>query len=211
MVFQHLYFWLGKINELKDRDKYSTAVFNYLKYSRDKAVPCDNLTSNRSSLLFVSNSRSPLTSLNKGETRNLFKLPRIPLNLGGNRLEYKRHLLGVRLLSGHSLIRSLSYRISVLNSTESRSISGAIYLLVLSGYLCLFPGSAIAQIIPDNTLGQESSRTVPDTINNLPSDRIEGGATRGSSLFHSFGEFNIGEGRGAYFGNPSELLIFLAA
>jgi filamentous hemagglutinin family protein len=73
----------------------------------------------------------------------------------------------------------------------------------LSGYLCLFPLGAIAQIIPDNTLGPESSRTVPDTINNLPSDRIEGGATRGSSLFHSLREFNIGQGRGAYFGNPS--------
>jgi filamentous hemagglutinin family protein len=73
----------------------------------------------------------------------------------------------------------------------------------LSGYLCLFPVGAIAQIIPDNTLGPESSRTVPDTINNLPSDRIDGGATRGSSLFHSLREFNISEGRGAYFGNPS--------
>ncbi|MEG4363495.1 filamentous hemagglutinin N-terminal domain-containing protein [Microcoleus sp. C2C6] len=69
--------------------------------------------------------------------------------------------------------------------------------------MCLFPVGALAQIIPDNTLGPESSRTVPDTINNLPSDRIEGGATRGTSLFHSFGSFNIGEGRGAYFANPS--------
>jgi filamentous hemagglutinin family protein len=70
-------------------------------------------------------------------------------------------------------------------------------------YLCLFPVSAIAQIIPDSTLGAESSRLVPDTINNLPSDRITGGATRGSNLFHSFREFNIGEGRGAYFANPN--------
>jgi filamentous hemagglutinin family protein len=75
------------------------------------------------------------------------------------------------------------------------------YLLFCASLL--LPSGAIAQIIPDNTLGPESSRTVPDTINNLPSDRISGGATRGSSLFHSFGEFNIGEGRGAYFGNPS--------
>jgi len=75
------------------------------------------------------------------------------------------------------------------------------YLLFCA--LLLLPSRAIAQIIPDNTLGPESSRTVPDTINNLPSDRIDGGATRGSSLFHSFGEFNIGEGRGAYFENPS--------
>jgi len=70
-------------------------------------------------------------------------------------------------------------------------------------FLLLFPFPAIAQIIPDNSLGAESSRTVPDTINNLPSDRITGGATRGVNLFHSFGEFNINAGRGVYFENPS--------
>ena len=70
-------------------------------------------------------------------------------------------------------------------------------------FLLLFPFPAIAQIIPDNSLGAESSRTVPDTINSLPSDRITGGATRGVNLFHSFGEFNINAGRGAYFENPS--------
>jgi filamentous hemagglutinin family protein len=203
MVFQDIYFWLGKINELKDRDKYYTAVFNALKYSRDKTVACDNLTSNRPSLLFVSKSGSPLTPLNKGGTRNILKLPRIQGNLGGDRLDYKRHLLGVRLLSCHGLARPLSSPISVRHSTENRSISAGIYLLLLSGYLCLFAGGAIAQIIPDNTLGRESSRVVSDTINNLPSDRISGGATRGSSLFHSLREFNIGEGRGAYFENPS--------
>jgi filamentous hemagglutinin family protein len=69
--------------------------------------------------------------------------------------------------------------------------------------LLLFPGSAIAQIIPDSSLGKENSRLVPDNINNLPSDRITGGAVRGSNLFHSFREFNIGEGRGAYFANSS--------
>src|SRR4028119_1690099 len=75
------------------------------------------------------------------------------------------------------------------------------FYLLFCGLL-LLPSGAIAQIIPDNTLGSESSRSVNDTINNLPSDRIEGGATRGSSLFHSLREFNIGEGRGAYFENP---------
>ncbi len=204
MVFQYLYFWLGKINELKDRDKYSTAVSNALKNRRHQAVPtCDNLTSNRPSLLFVSKSRSPLTSWNKGGTRNFLELPRIPLDLGRERREYKRPLLWVWLLNCHGLTRSLSCQRSLVNSTENPSISRAIYFLLLSGYLCLFPRGAIAQIIPDSSLGPESSRTVPETINNLPSDRIEGGATRGSSLFHSFGEFNIGEGRGAYFENPS--------
>ena len=70
-------------------------------------------------------------------------------------------------------------------------------------FLLLCPFPAIAQIIPDNSLGAESSRTVADTINKLPSDRIEGGATRGVNLFHSLREFNISEGRGAYFANPS--------
>lgn len=64
---------------------------------------------------------------------------------------------------------------------------------------------ALAQIIPDNTLGSENSQTVTDTINNLPSDRIEGGAIRGSNLFHSFQEFNVGEGRGVYFTNPNNI------
>lgn len=74
---------------------------------------------------------------------------------------------------------------------------------LLFALLWLFPTGAIAQIIPDRTLGTENSRPVSDTINNLPSDRIEGGATRGVNLFHSFREFNIGEGRGAYFTNPN--------
>ncbi|MEG4519281.1 MULTISPECIES: S-layer family protein [unclassified Microcoleus] len=74
---------------------------------------------------------------------------------------------------------------------------------LLFAFLLLFPSKTFAQIIPDNSLGAESSRTVPDTINNLPSDRITGGATRGVNLFHSLREFNIREGRGAYFENPS--------
>ncbi len=94
-------------------------------------------------------------------------------------------------------------KINELKEREKYYISRAIYLFPLSLYLCLFPVCAIAQIIPDSSLGAESSRTIPDTINNLPSDRITGGATRGSNLFHSFREFNIGEGRGAYFANPS--------
>jgi filamentous hemagglutinin family protein len=77
-------------------------------------------------------------------------------------------------------------------------------------FLLLFPFPVIAQIIPDNSLGAESSRTVADTINNLPSDRITGGAIRGVNLFHSFGEFNIKGGRGAYFENPSGIANIFA-
>ncbi|MBN3958722.1 MAG: filamentous hemagglutinin N-terminal domain-containing protein [Nostoc sp. NMS8] len=61
-----------------------------------------------------------------------------------------------------------------------------------------------AQITPDNTLGIEASRLTPNVlINGASSDRIDGGATRGSNLFHSFTEFNIDNGQRVYFGNPS--------
>ena len=42
-----------------------------------------------------------------------------------------------------------------------------------------------AQIIPDETLGAESSVVTPDRIKGIESDRISGGAVRGSNLFHS--------------------------
>ncbi|MEH2210700.1 filamentous hemagglutinin N-terminal domain-containing protein [Nostoc sp.] len=59
-----------------------------------------------------------------------------------------------------------------------------------------------SNIVPDNTLGAESSQV----IGNYQGQRIEaitGGAIRQINLFHSFGEFNISEGRGAYFVTPS--------
>ncbi len=62
---------------------------------------------------------------------------------------------------------------------------------------------ASAQLVPDATLGNESSIVVPGgQIEGLESDRVDGGALRGPNLFHSFQEFNIDEGRGAYFANP---------
>ena len=60
-------------------------------------------------------------------------------------------------------------------------------------------------MIPDHTLGAESSVVTPDTIQEMESDRISGGAIRGSNLFHSFREFNIREGRGGYFENPAAI------
>ena len=47
---------------------------------------------------------------------------------------------------------------------------------------------------------------MPDVeIKGLESDRVEGGAVRGNNLFHSFQEFNIKAGRGAYFTNPATI------
>ncbi|BAY21546.1 filamentous hemagglutinin family outer membrane protein [Calothrix sp. NIES-2100] len=72
-------------------------------------------------------------------------------------------------------------------------------------YLNLTPGNlAIAQITPDNTLGAEKSVVTPNQIiKGIPSDRIDGGAIRAGNLFHSFTDFNIRAGKGAYFTNPS--------
>ncbi|HEY9669316.1 MAG TPA: filamentous hemagglutinin N-terminal domain-containing protein, partial [Coleofasciculaceae cyanobacterium] len=57
-----------------------------------------------------------------------------------------------------------------------------------------------AQITPDDTLSTERSRVIPQ---NSSTERIEGGARRGANLFHSFQEFNVDQGRGAYFANPA--------
>ncbi|MBP0018476.1 MAG: filamentous hemagglutinin N-terminal domain-containing protein [Cyanobacteria bacterium SBLK] len=59
---------------------------------------------------------------------------------------------------------------------------------------------AIAQIVPDSTLGNENSVVVPI---NTQLEQIQGGALRGSNLFHSFQEFNVQNGHSAYFVNPA--------
>ncbi|URD51811.1 filamentous hemagglutinin N-terminal domain-containing protein [Chroococcidiopsis sp. CCNUC1] len=75
------------------------------------------------------------------------------------------------------------------------------YSFLIASLVSLFPLASVkAQIEPDNTLGTENSQVVPDIVDGV--DLINGGATRGSNLFHSFREFNINEGRGAYFSNP---------
>ena len=69
-----------------------------------------------------------------------------------------------------------------------------------------FNPPAMAQIIPDNSLGNKNSVVVPNVnINGINSNRIDGGAVRGSNLFHSFQEFNIDNGRGTYFYNPENI------
>jgi len=73
---------------------------------------------------------------------------------------------------------------------------------VLCGAIFVFWESTLAQIVPDSTLGSEKS--VVESINSI-SDRIDGGAIRGTSLFHSFQEFNIAEGRSIYFANPAQI------
>jgi filamentous hemagglutinin family protein len=69
------------------------------------------------------------------------------------------------------------------------------------GLLC---PTAIAQsaLTPDNTLGAEGSQINSGSVRGLPATLIEGGATRGANLFHSFQDFNVAAGQRVYFANP---------
>ncbi|MEH1938792.1 MAG: filamentous hemagglutinin N-terminal domain-containing protein [Nostoc sp.] len=74
---------------------------------------------------------------------------------------------------------------------------GALAELTIGFTVSIHP--AFAQLTPDNTLGIERSQVIPLNQNN---DGIVGGAARGTNLFHSFQDFNVGVGRGVYFANP---------
>jgi filamentous hemagglutinin family protein len=86
--------------------------------------------------------------------------------------------------------------------------SGLLGILSITGVLAhvIFcsKNHALAQITPDATLGDNSSRITPNVnIKELPAERIEGGAIRGANLFHSFQDFNVGELQRVYFANPT--------
>ena len=74
------------------------------------------------------------------------------------------------------------------------------YFLIglLSGYLWNYLAlKNLAQIVPDDTLGNESS-----VISSEAADYIDGGAARENNLFHSFQEFNVNSGSRVYFASP---------
>ncbi|MEH2084419.1 MAG: S-layer family protein [Nostoc sp.] len=75
---------------------------------------------------------------------------------------------------------------------------------VLAHVIFCFENHVLAQITPDGTLGNNSSKITPNVnIKGLPADRIDGGAIRGANLFHSFLEFNVEESQRVYFANPT--------
>lgn len=67
---------------------------------------------------------------------------------------------------------------------------------------CGFTLAAHAQIVPDGTLGAETSQVQPVGVNTF---EINGGAARGANLFHSFRDFNINNFEAVYFANPTEI------
>ena len=85
--------------------------------------------------------------------------------------------------------------LSARASARLQAVRFATIALIVTSANC-----ALAQITPDGTLG---STTQPATINGLPSTQINGGTSRGANLFHSFGEFSVPAGQGAFFTNPT--------
>ncbi|NEO30969.1 MAG: filamentous hemagglutinin N-terminal domain-containing protein [Symploca sp. SIO3C6] len=86
---------------------------------------------------------------------------------------------------------------------DSLTIGGAIPLIACLAYTCL-ANRALAQLTPDNTLGNENSLVTPNVdVKGALADLIEGGAIRDINLFHSFLEFNVENGGRVYFANPA--------
>lgn len=77
--------------------------------------------------------------------------------------------------------------------------------LAIAGVLTFFESFALAQIQKDSTLGSESSVITPKLIDGQPTDQIDGGAVRGTNLFHSFEQFSVSAGRTAYFNNARDI------
>ncbi|HEY9628765.1 MAG TPA: filamentous hemagglutinin N-terminal domain-containing protein [Coleofasciculaceae cyanobacterium] len=88
-----------------------------------------------------------------------------------------------------------------VNTSAIALIAAAMNAVVVSG------PAVMAQVTPDRTLGSEQSTVNRNvTINGRNGDRIEGGARRGTNLFHSFDQFNVGNGQRLYFANPTGVL-----
>ena len=74
----------------------------------------------------------------------------------------------------------------------------------LSSLSTLLAVAVQAQLIPDQTLGSETSIVTPNVeVRGKLTDLVEGGAARGPNLFHSFSDFNVLDNERVYFRNPA--------
>jgi filamentous hemagglutinin family protein len=72
------------------------------------------------------------------------------------------------------------------------------------GFNFVYENVAQAQIIPDTSFGEASSRISPNIVTDQGViDLIEGGSIRNEHVFHSFSDFNISNGQQVYFSNPT--------
>lgn len=100
------------------------------------------------------------------------------------------------------------------------AVSSTPALATVNGYLtiglsiamaaAIAPAPVVAQV-PDATLGNEGSVVTPNSlVQGEWVDLIEGGAARGSNLFHSFQTFDIDVDQRVYFANPAGIEAILS-
>lgn len=80
----------------------------------------------------------------------------------------------------------------------NRWLNQKVLILLASLPSTVYSIPALAQLVPDATLGGQPS--IVHTTNSI--DTIQGGRRVGNNLFHSFQEFNVGAGRSLYFTDP---------
>ncbi|MGQ4649540.1 two-partner secretion domain-containing protein [Lyngbya aestuarii] len=97
------------------------------------------------------------------------------------------------MLKSNQIVQKLSWQLRL------------VLLLLFSSVLNLGQSVTHAQLIPDNTLGIESSVVTPQEARDL----IQGGAIRDANLFHSFLEFNVNQGGQVYFASPEGIANIL--
>jgi len=81
---------------------------------------------------------------------------------------------------------------------------GWIFATAICGAIASLETITSAQVVRDNTLGNESSIVTPQPVDPTV-DVISGGATRGDNLFHSFDRFSVLTGRSADFNNATNI------
>ena len=85
-------------------------------------------------------------------------------------------------------------------------LSAAISLALSQVAISTVHNYTLAQPLADDSLGTENTLVIQQTLQDF---LIEGGASRGSNLFHSFQEFNVGDGGSVFFANPEGILNIL--
>lgn len=103
------------------------------------------------------------------------------------------------------------FYLRLIQSWLGRQRCGPALVMGLSAGMVLTGGAATAQIVPDDTLGDERSQLTPNvTVEGDLGDRIDGGAIRGSNLFHSFEAFSVRELERVYFASPAGIDTILS-
>ncbi|HEY9608112.1 filamentous hemagglutinin N-terminal domain-containing protein [Allocoleopsis sp.] len=106
----------------------------------------------------------------------------------GLRGEGKRSIVSF-LVPGGAIIRTGCYVLKAFRFSKALRFAGILWAIAMSGEY------AWGQVVSDDTLGSQVTSPRPGVF------QIEGGATRGANLFHSFSQFSVPTGGSAYFNN----------